>query len=168
MMRLTAILILLIAMTGIAHADISLYLYPRVNYSAKLFFSHIGLIEGAPETVERVKGLQIDESFITGGYLQKSDIMKILKENIAEKINIYGSGVRIMKQEANAAAPLSRATVKKGDSVRFQVINSLVRIEIKGTAMKDGAPGEVIPVKLKGSRTASGKVLNERIVELEL
>jgi hypothetical protein len=168
MKRWAAILILLIGMGGIAHADVSLYLYPRINYSAKVLFSQIGMIEGDPDSVERIKGLQIDENFITGGYLDKRDIMKILKENIEDKINIYGSGVRIIKQDMIHAAPAARITVKKGDIVRFQVVNSLIRIEMQGTAMKDGALGEVIPVRLKGTATSSGKILSERIVELVL
>ncbi len=168
MKRLAAILILLVGMAGAARADISLYLYPRVNCQEKLFVSHICMIEGDPETVERVKGLQIDDALISNGYLDKQDIIKLLKENISERINIYGSGVRIIKQDGNAAASVKKTTIRKGDIVRFQVANSLIRVEIQGIAMKDGALGEVIPVRLRGSKTASGKILSERIVELEL
>jgi len=168
MMRSMTILFLLHALTGYGWADVSLYLYPRINYTSNVMFSHIAIIEGDTAAVEKIKTLSIDENFFSNGYLDKKDIMNILKDTIAGKINIYGSGVRITKLDSNADSQSSQKFIKKGDTVRFQVVSSRIRIELPGTAMKDGAPGDVIPVKLKGSKVASGTILNERVVELRL
>jgi len=168
MKRFMTILFLLHALAGYGWADVSLYLYPRINYATNVMLSNIAIIEGDTETVERIKNLSIDENFYSNGYLYKRDIVKMLKDTIAGKINIYGSGVRIIKLDSSAETLSSQKFIKKGDTVRFQVVSSRIRIELLGTAMKDGAPGDVIPVKLKGSKVASGKILNERVVELRL
>ena len=58
--------------------------------------------------------------------------------------------------------------MKSGSPVRFQVVCSGIRVEQMGTAMKDGAAGDVIPVRLKGSAVGRGVILDERTVELKL
>ena len=166
MKRFITILFLLIALAPCGWADISIYLYPRINYTSGVMLSHLGIIEGDAETVERIKNLSIDENFFSNGYLDKKDIMNLLKDIVDARINIYGSGVRLTKLDQGEGSPGSQKSVKKGDTVRFQVVGPRIRIELPGTAMKDGAPGDVIPVKLKGSKVASGKILNERVVEL--
>jgi hypothetical protein len=162
------ILFLLNALAGYAWADISLYLYPRINYTSNVMLSHIAIIEGDTAAVEMIKNMSIDENFFSNGYLDKRDIINILKDAAVGRINIYGSGVRMIKLDSNAESLSSQKCIKKGDTVRFQVVSSRIRIELPGTAMKDGAAGDVIPVKLKGSKVASGKILNERVVELRL
>ncbi|OHD71057.1 MAG: hypothetical protein A2W19_08585 [Spirochaetes bacterium RBG_16_49_21] len=166
MQRILFIFIFLLFLSGSCFADITLYLYPRVNHATEIQLSDVASIEGDPESVARIRDLRIEGRFFADGYLDRKELMDMLAEKKAGKIHIVGSGVRIT--EGDSDIPRRQATVKKGDTVRFQVASSFIVIELRGTAMKDGAVGDVIPVKLKGAKTANGKVLNERTVELEL
>ena len=81
---------------------------------------------------------------------------------------IPGSGVLVHAGEAAPAVEERRIVVRKGSAVRFRVVNSVVRVGQMGTALQDGAVGDEIPVKLKGSAVSRGRIVSERVVELVL
>jgi hypothetical protein len=168
MIRTLYILGIFLFCTGTCLADATLYLYPRVDAAPEIPLSQIASIEGDAETVARIKDVRVDEHFFSDGYLDRKELTELLAGKKAGKIRIIGSGVRIVREANDAAGRQREITVKKGDTVRFQVVNSSIRIEIFGIAMQNGVPGDVIPVKLKGSKVVHGKVLNERTVGLEL
>jgi hypothetical protein len=146
-------------------AEMNLYLYPRAECNkGAIVMSDIGKIETDIQSAERIKRIGIDSSFFTDGYLDRKEIMDILKDSVAGPIHIYGSGVRVVE----AAVSDSRVVVQKGAMVRFQVVNAGIRVELTGTAMGDGTVGDEIPVKLKGSTVTRGRIVNERVVELAL
>jgi hypothetical protein len=150
-------------------AELNLYLYPRAeSKNGVIAMSDIAKIETDLETAAQIGSIGIDDSFFSDGYLDRKEIMDILKDTIAGRINIYGSGVRVVKVDSDAAPHDSRIVVQKGKMVRFQVINAGIRVELMGTAIHDGAVGDEIPVKLKGSTVSRGRILNERMVELAL
>jgi hypothetical protein len=155
--------------TPACFAELNLYLYPRVEYKkGAITVSDIANIETDIQSAGLIESIGIDESFFSDGYLDRKEIMDILKDSFAGPINIYGSGVRVVKAEEDAAVRDSRIVVQKGSIVRFQVVNSGIRVELKGTAMGDGAVGDEIPVKLKGSTVSRGRIVNERVVRLAL
>jgi hypothetical protein len=155
--------------TPACFAELNLYLYPRVEYKAgSVSMSDIANIETDTGPAGRIEGIRIDESFFSDGYLDRKEITDILKGCFDGPFNIYGSGVRVVKAMGDAAVRDSRAVVRKGAVVRFQVVNSVIRVELTGTAMGDGAVGDEIPVKLKGSAVSRGRIINERVVRLAL
>ena len=150
-------------------AELNLYLYPRAeSKNGVIVMSDIAKIETDQETAGQIGSIAIDDTFFSDGYLDRKEIMDILKGIVSGRINIYGSGVRVVKADGNAVLHDSRIVVQKGKMVRFQVIHSGIRVELMGTAMHDGAVGDEIPVKLKGSTVSCGRILNERVVELAL
>lgn len=161
-------LVLLMVATA-SFAEVNLYLYPRVDRGKKaLTLSAIGTIEGDAETVARINSICIDDGLLSDGYLDQKEIMDLIRARVEGRINIYGSGVRVSINETGAVPGETRIVVHKGKTIRFQVVNSLIRVEQTGTAMQDGAVGDEIPVKLKGSAVSRGRILNERVVELAL
>jgi hypothetical protein len=152
-----------------AYADASLYLYPRAHLKAGgLSFSDVAIIEADQETSARIGGAPVDGGLIADGYLDESEIRQALAGLVAGRLSIYGTGVRVADGAKPAALGNAAVAVKKGAQVRFHVKNSRIRVEMTGTALQDGAVGDVIPVKLKGSAVSRGTVLNERNIELEL
>jgi hypothetical protein len=148
---------------------VSLYLFPRAERGAGVVvMSSMAMIEADPETAARVGNTAVAESFIADGYLDKKEIMEILRDSGAGRISIYGDGVRVPVPDNAAASAERTVVVRKGSTVRFQVVTSLVRVELTGTALGDGAVGEVIRVKLRGSAVSRGRILNEKTVELAL
>jgi hypothetical protein len=168
MARTLYILGIFLFCTGTCLADVTLYLYPRVAAAPEIPLSQIASIEGDAETVARIKDVRVDEHLFFDGYLDRKELTELLAGKKVGKIHIIGSGVRIIRGANDAAGRRFDMAVKKGDTVRFQVVNSSIRIEIFGIAMQNGVPGDVIPVKLKGSKVVNGKVLNERTVGLDL
>ena len=169
MKTLYSAVIVVVFFTGAAFADVSIYLYPRVGQKpGGLVLSDIAEIDADTDTVAAISEIGIDARLALDGYLDRREIIHVLADRVRGRVNVYGSGVRVADPGGESATGSSRIMVKKGETVRFQVVNACVKVEIIGTAMKDGAAGDVIPVKLRGSTVTSGKILNEKIVELEL
>lgn len=162
--------ILLVAACAVgAYADASLYLYPRAEMKAGgLAFSDIAIIESDMDTAARIGSAVISDALVSDGYLEESEIRQALAGMTNGRLSIYGSAVRVAVTAKPAPSADAAVAVKKGAQVRFHVIRSCVRVEMSGIALQDGAVGEVIPVKLKGSAVSRGTVVNERTVELEL
>lgn len=169
MKTLLSTLLLVAACAVHAYADASLYLYPRAELKAGgLSFSDVAIIESDLETSARIGSAIIDGGLVADGYLDESEIRGALAGMIAGRLSIYGTSVRVA-DGARARTPEKPAfAVRKGAQVRFHVKHSRVSVEMTGTALQDGAVGDVIPVKLKGSAVSRGTVINERDIELEL
>ncbi len=169
MKTLPGTLLLVAACAVSAYADASLYLYPRAELKAGgLSFSDVAIIESDIETSVRIRGAVIDGGLIADGYLDESEIRGALAGIVAGRLSIYGTGVRVADGAKVKVQEKADAVVKKGAQVRFHVKHSSVRVEMTGTALQNGAVGEVIPVRLKGSTVSRGTVVNERTIELEL
>lgn len=152
-----------------AYADANLYLYPRVEMKAGgLSFSDVAIIEADMETSARIGSAPVDAGLLADGFLDEAEIRGVLAGMVAGRLSIYGTGVRVAAAPKARAPERAGAAVKKGMQVRFLVKHSGVRVGMTGTALQDGAVGEVIPVRLKGSAVSRGTVVNERSIELEL
>ncbi|MBN2158258.1 MAG: flagella basal body P-ring formation protein FlgA [Spirochaetes bacterium] len=170
MLRCGAVIVL-IALSAPCFAGGDIFLYPRVNRTSEnIVFSDIAKIEADPGTTIRISGIVVDEGRVSDGYLDKNEVLDILRESGVGDVAIYGSGVRVFRETAGADAAMAAApvVVKKGKAVRFQVVGRCMRVEVPGTAMHDGAVGDVIPVKLKGTVVSRGTIINDRVVELSL
>jgi hypothetical protein len=161
-------MLLVAACVAGAFADTSLYLYPRAEIKAGgIAFSDIAIIESDRETAEKIRSTAVSDVLLTDGYLDESEIRQALAGLVDGRLSIYGTGVRVAAGKG-AAADKAPVAVKKGAAVRFHVIRSCVRVEMTGTALRDGSVGDVIPVKLKGNAVSNGTVINEHVIEMQL
>jgi hypothetical protein len=167
-MRILFALILVLASAGTCFAEINIYLYSRVSANRDLVLSDAALVEGDEETAGIVRSIPVDDSLLSDGYLDRKEIMELVKSRAGGRINVYGTGVRVIRQEGEGPSTSTAVLVKKGAPVRFQVVNSNVRIEMAGIALRDGNQGDLIPVKLAGRKSAAGKIVDEKTVELNL
>lgn len=167
-MRILFALILVLAAVGTCFAEINIYLYSRVSANRELVISDAALVEGDEETAGIVRSIPVDESLLSDGYLDRTEIIELVKSRAGGRINVYGTGARVVRSEGEAPSTTTAALVKKGAPVRFQVVNSNIRVEIAGIALKDGNQGDLIPVKLAGRKSAAGRIVSEKIVELNL
>lgn len=167
--RLCAILVAVFSCAASA-AEVGLYLYPKAERgNAPLTISDIAQVETDGETASRVGAVGIDDALYADGYLDSKEISDCIREHAGGRITVYGSGVRIVRTAGvTLAAEAPRRIVRAGSPVRFQVVNARITVERAGTAMQDGAAGDMIPVKLKGATVVRGVILNERTVELKL
>ncbi|MBP7738153.1 MAG: flagella basal body P-ring formation protein FlgA [Spirochaetes bacterium] len=164
-----SVLILLLASTA-SWAEVSMYLFPQVERGRNpLVLSDLGTIEGDTATAG-IGSIVIEDSVFADGYIDRKEIIDLIRAHADGRVNIYGSGVRVHVSEVpdTGTGDERRIVVRKGSAVRFQVVNSIVRVGQMGTALQDGAIGDEIPVKLKGSAVSRGRVVSERVVELVL
>jgi hypothetical protein len=162
-------MLLVLVCATCAFADASLYLYPRADIKAGgIAYSDIAIIDADSETAVRIGATPVDAGLLADGFLDESEIRRALEGLIDGRLRIYGTGVRVAAAGKNAAAERSTAAVRTGARVRFLVVRSGVRVEMTGTALREGSVGDVIPVKLKGTAVSSGTIINDSIVELKL
>lgn len=166
------LLAILLAATATATAfphEAELYLLPRVERGgAVLAISDIAMIRGNGEAAARIGSLEIDPRLHADGYLDRRDITEALLAGGAEKVRIHGGGVRVVSLHGEDLHARSAPVIRRGAEVTFRAVRGGVRVETKGTAMGDGARGEIISVQVKGKTVSRGKVVDERTVELAL
>jgi hypothetical protein len=167
-MKAFCFILVLLLTSAAAYAEVNVYLYPRVDRGKNsLILSDLGTIEGDDEAA-KVGSIGVDDALYADGYVDCRELNALIKAHVTGRVNIYGSGVRVNSAGPEAFREEPRIVVRKGSLVRFQVVSSRVRVEQTGTAMQDGAVGEEIPVRLKGTAVSRGRILNERVVELAL
>lgn len=167
-MKVFLSIILLVAAATASWADLSIYLFPRVERGrGSLVLSDLGTIEGNA-AASGIGSIVIEDGIFADGYVDRKEIVDLVRPHVEGRINVYGSGVLVHAGEAAPAVEERRIVVRKGSAVRFQVVNSVVRVGQMGTALQDGAVGDEIPVKLKGSAVSRGRIVSERVVELVL
>ncbi len=150
------------------NAEVNIYLFPRVDRGRNpLTLSDMGKIDGDTEAAGAAS-IPVNDALFADGYVDRRELIDLVRANVEGRVNIYGSGVKVNVVEKDSVREEPRIVVRKGNSVRFQVVNSRIHVEQTGTALQDGAVGEEIPVKLKGSAVSRGRILNERVVELAL
>lgn len=164
-----AILFMLTAAGTAFPSEVELYLIPRAERGeADLLISDIAMIKGSGESAARIGSLAIEPQLHADGYLDRSDITEALRAGGAEKVRIHGAGVRVVSPGGEGVPARSAPVVRRGAAVTFRAVRGNVIVEIKGTAMGDGAEGEIIPVQVKGKTVSRGRVVDERTVELAL
>ncbi len=164
-----AILFTLTAAGSAFPSEVELYLVPRVERGeADLLISDIAMIKGSGESAARIGSLAIDPRFHADGYLDRSDITEALRAGGEEMVRIHGAGVRVASIEGGGAHSRGATVVRRGAVVTFRAVRGNVIVETRGTAMGDGAEGEIIPVQVKGKTVSRGRVVDERTVELAL
>lgn len=170
-MKGCCVVIFLTALYAPCFAGGDIFLYPRVEGSkGGMVFADIAKIEADAGTAIRIGGIIVDGARTGDGYIDRKEVMDILKESGVEDVSVYGSGVRVLcaePEDRKSVSPES-VVVKRGKPVRFQVVSPRMRVEVAGTAMQDGAVGDLIQVKLKGTAVSRGRILNDRVVELAL
>jgi hypothetical protein len=167
-MKTLCFIMFLLLTTAAVYAEVTIYLYPRVDRGKNaLVLNDLGTIDGDDEAA-KVGSIGIEDTLFADGYIDRKELIDLVRAHVAGRVNIYGSGVRVSDAVTGAVQEEPRVVVRKGSLVRFQVVSSRVRVEQAGTALQDGAVGEEIPVKLKGTTVSRGRILNERVVELAL
>ncbi|MCP4134150.1 MAG: hypothetical protein GY754_24470 [bacterium] len=175
------LLLILVPGTGIM-AEVKIYLFPKVaEVPGGIRLEHIGRIEGLSGEVSRVREIGIDRELYSDRLIDRKELASLLRKNTDDVFFIYGNGVRILNNPDaldESAAVRRTILIRSGSRVRFIVVKNGIRVETVGTAMKNGAVGEIIPVQIDGCKQtwgshrrgqcAFGKVINERDVELDL
>jgi len=163
MMRWFAAIVFVTAVAAQARAEASLFLFPTVTMKEQgITISNIAIIDADETTAERIRGIIVPADMCADGYLDRKEIVALCLANEAGDVRIYGTGVRVA---AASEAQRVRAAVKKGKQVRFRVLNGRVAVELTGTSLEDGAVGDWIQVKVRGSNVSRGRVVDERTVE---
>lgn len=163
MIRWFAAIVFMTAVAAQARAEASLFLFPTVAMKEQgIAISDVAMIEADKTTAERIRGIIIPANMCADGFLDRKEIASLCLTNGIRDVRIYGTGVRVgIASETEPA----RSAVKKGKHVRFRVLNGRIAVELTGTSLEDGAVGDWIQVKVRGSNVSRGRVVDEHTVE---
>jgi len=147
-MKRLAITILCLFMTSAALADVILYLYPSVvKENEGLTLGRIAMIDGTSGDRKTVSGIEVPAGMYGDGYVDRREIQAFLKSRIEGTITVIGSAVKInFLQRKNG--PARPEGVVRGKTVKVIYHAGAIRIEVRGTAMGRGLPGETIAVRV--------------------
>ena len=165
---------LVILLSSALHAELNIYLMPRYEYSESaadkkgIRLSDISQIDGTPDDVALFKKILMPVKIYADGYIDRTEVLDFVKSRFTGEFFVYGTAVKINKAMPESDNTNDQYEVKSGSIVSFVVINNGITIRSQGTAVDSGKTGDIIQVKFKKSKTARGKVVTDKIVELEL
>lgn len=145
-------------------ADVKLYLYPKIDKGGDtLIMKDIASIDCDP-SADGLKAIEIDSSLYRDGYLDKKEIMSILKANTDEIVLIYGNAVRIFSKSGNEEVntDIDNLQIKIGQRISLRVRNKGITLELPGIVISKEDEGRGITVRL------DKKFGNSRLVKCEL
>lgn len=174
MKNILKISLIILTLSSALSAELNVYLIPRYDYNESspekkgIKLADISRIDGNPDEIASFSKITIPEKILSDGYIDRSEIINFVKSRYNGDLYVYGSSVKINRVKADSENADEIHEVKSGSSVSFVVINNGITIRSQGTAVESGKTGDTIQVKLKKSKTAKGKIVTDKIVELEL
>ncbi len=168
-------LILLLIPFASLKADVKLYIIPRAYKGpGELLVRDIARIEGDRRVVEIVGREVILKSHYSDGFVDRSELYRVVRGITGGLISIYGSASRISdgsepgEKEISGSNEPEPELVKKGDRVKVILTRKKMRIEVHGKAGGGGSRGDEIEVRLRNNRIVRGKITGRGRVEREL
>ena len=176
MFRIANYIILFVILSASSlYGDVKIYLFPKINKIAgPVKLMDIARFEGLPVEFKKLGHIIIDRKIYSDGYIDRRELIKIIKERVDDTIFIYGNAVKIsfsrdiIKGHNDYNFKNENYGVKSGDRVRLVVVNRGIRLVVSGTAMEDGSIGDTISVRLKNKKSIRGKIVNVRMLRTEL
>ena len=175
--RFFIILITIMLFCGAAEsAELKLFLLPKITAGEKaLTLGDIALVESDSLDAEGIKNLEIDSMMLSDGYVDKKEILTLIKNYTVKRAVIYGSAVHVINytQDGENWSPEKNDFIlNKGDRVQVIVNNGGVSLILKGTAVNEAKFNDIVDVKVEGSRSFSkilkGRVAARDIVEVNI
>jgi hypothetical protein len=173
--RLFILFILILLLCDAANAEVRLFLKPKVTVDGKnLTLCDIASIEGNNSNLIQIKDIIIEPEIFSDGYIDKKEIITLLKKYTEDNCIVYGNAVRIVTNELSDknTSVKNDLMLKRGDRVAVIVNNKAVSLILKGTAINDGRFNEEVTVKIDNKSTLSkllkGKIIGKDIIEVNI
>lgn len=136
-----------------AYCDIRLFLFPKITTDNNdIFLKDVALVEGNNTDIEKIKNTKIKKEIYSDGYIDRKEILSVLKNNTDDNIFIIGNAVRVFNNATNiiyVENQPSEPVIKKGDNVNVIVKKNGISVILRGTAVSDGKIDDEVSVKLE-------------------
>ena len=151
--------------TTAAFGDTRLYLKTSVRAENTIALRDIAYIESNYADMEKLSNLKISAEIYKEGYINKKDIVEIIKANIHDdNILIYGNAVRVLSGQDEAQAQNhDDFLVKKGDTVELVLIRKGVSVIVRGSVLDEGRLNDEVIVKIDGKNGAAHKLIKGKV-----
>ena len=162
--------LLLILIPALEAAPVNIFLKSHVEFpGGDLRIKDVASVEGDASTAKIIAEIAIDSGLYSDGYISRSELRSAISREYEGGMIIYGSGVRIesVSEKNITRNPGSAVVINGGRSVRAVLDRPNIRIEQRGTALRHGRQGDIIPVRLNSGKVISGRVIDSERVELE-
>jgi hypothetical protein len=147
--------------------EVTIYPVPRFRMQGDLLeLRDVARIEVKDADRESVGSMVIDARLYDDGYIDRRELLDLVKSGFGGTVSIHGGGVAVTRDAAaGQRAAAGTVQVRKGDRIRYAVVRGRVKIEIGGVAMGDGMEGDEVQVKLNTSKVVTGRVSSPLRVE---
>ncbi|MBN2401249.1 MAG: flagella basal body P-ring formation protein FlgA [Spirochaetes bacterium] len=173
--RLFSVISLIFLLCGaVESADIKLILFPKITAENNLLLGDIALIDSDRSDIKQIKKINIECEIYSDGYIDKKEILSILKSYTEESISIYGNAVRVINNSSNDITIVDHDELflKKGDRVEVVVNNKGISLVLKGIAVNDGKLNDEITVRITNKLTMKkfikAKIIGRERVEVNI
>jgi hypothetical protein len=136
--------------------------------------SDIALVESNNSDIEKIRNINIEHEIFSDGYIDKKEILSIIKKYTEDNTIIYGNAVRVITkiQSAKTLADKNNVLLKKGNKVEIIVNNKGISLILKGIAVDEGRFNEEITVKVQNkfalTKLLKAKVIGKDLVEVNI
>lgn len=159
-----------------AYCDIKLFLQSKIiTNNDGLVLKDVAVVEGNNSDIEKIKNIQIDKTIYSDGYIDKKEILSLLKNNTEDTIFIFGNAIRILTNDPyknNTENDATESVIKKGDSVNIIIKKNGISVIVRGISLNEGKTDEEIFVKLEKKTNSfkfiKGKIKNKDLIEVNL
>jgi hypothetical protein len=173
--RLLIIISIFLLSFAAADAEIKLYLQPKVTVEGNnLLLSDIASIESNNSNIEQIRNINIEHEIFSDGYIDKKEILSILKKYTEDNTIIFGNAVRVITNTLSdkSLADKNNLLLKKGNKVEIIINNKGISLILKGIAVDEGRFNEEITVKIQNkfalTKLLKAKVIGKDLVEVNI
>jgi hypothetical protein len=146
-----------------------------ITNNDRLIIKDVAVVEGNNSDIEKIKNIQIDKDIYSDGYIDKKEILLLLKNNTEDTIFIFGNAIRILTHDQhinNSENDAPDSVIKKGDSVNIVIKKNGISVILRGIAVNEGKIDEEVVVKIEKktntTKLVKGKIKNRDLIEVNL
>ncbi len=162
-MKKLLLIILFLAAGDICFADFKIFLYSQHRMKEEnLYLKDLASFDN-----KTLMEIEIPSAVYEDGFVDKKEIMDIVKSATDEAFFIYGSAVRILPDtEVNDVR--DQFYVHRGDTVDIVIKRKSISIEMIGKVLINARIGQKVNVEVDNKKILNGILLKGKVVEVIL
>jgi hypothetical protein len=155
-------------------AEVKVFVMSRAETDGTLTVGDIASVDGEPAAAARIKSIAVKPELYADGYLDRVELETLLSSGFPDPVSLYGGGVRVTmaapaveseKKEVDPGTAEDR-DVCPGDAVDVFVRKNGIVLQTRGRAVEGGKKGDRIHVRVKGTRSLKGTIIDKKCILL--
>jgi flagella basal body P-ring formation protein FlgA len=162
-----AILFILFSFNVNALSYTRIYLMSDIEVNKEnVTVSDICKMEG--ENINLISEMIISPELYSDDIIDNKELYDFLSAKINDKLFIFGSGVKIKKNNNIEIEQARTILIKKGEMIGLLIKKNGITIEMKGRALSSGAENDEIDIRLSTGKIMKGRITADRKADVAL